>query len=106
MKVLGQYVLIEQTMIKKKGVISLDALEDRKDQFDFYYKVLQLGSKCEGEVLIGDFPIFSEHVRFSGVKLILKNSNKMIAHIIVHEGDIIGTDNELSICDEIKENKN
>lgn len=94
MRVLDQYVLVEQVMVSKGKKIIVDAARDNKDKFDYSFKIVQLGNKCEREIKIGESPIFSEHVRFGGIKVIEDTNIGMITNIIVHEGDIIAIDDE------------
>lgn len=91
-KALGEYVLVKQTMVKKKTKIILDASKDEKERFDITFKVLELGSKCTSDVKVGDFPIFTEYVKFNLGRILQKDDNKMVALLLVHEGDIIGID--------------
>lgn len=98
-RVLDQYVLVKQTMRKKKTRIVMDGAKDDRDKFDYHFEVVAKGSKCEREISVGDSPIFSEHVRFSGIKVIEKNENGMISAVLVHEGDIIGIDLEAKPLD-------
>lgn len=92
--VLDQFVLVKQILLKKKGAIIRDASQDDKEKFDIYFQILQIGNKCEREIKIGDRPIFSEYVKFNGLKVLDRNNNGTISIIIVHEGDIIAIDND------------
>ena len=92
-RVLADYVLIKQTMKKKKSRILMDAAHDQKDKFDLSFEIVQVGNKCERDINVGDHPIFSEYVKFSGVKVLEKDEEGMVSLVIVHEGDIIAVDN-------------
>jgi hypothetical protein len=100
MKIIGKRVLIEQTSIKNESLIIMTE-KNKGSDLVITFKVLQLGSECpEGkkEVEVGDTPIFSEHVTFSGHKTIdvTKAPNgevtKLVAHTIVYYDDIIATE--------------
>ena len=103
MKVVGERVLVEQILTKKQSKIILSGADKNKEMgFDAKFTVLQLGSKCpkgEGEIQVGDNPIFSKNVTFEGVKVIEEKKEggqlvKSVAHVIVHYEDILGADNE------------
>ena len=103
MKVVGERVLVEQILTKKQSKIILPGVDKNKEMgFDAKFTVLQLGSKCpkgEGEIQVGDNPIFSKNVTFEGVKVIEEKKEggqlvKSVAHVIVHYEDILGADNE------------
>lgn len=93
-KVLDKFVLVKQVMKKKKSIIVMDMARNEKEQFDFSFQIVQLGDKCERNIKVGDHPIFSEYVKFNGLKVIEKNDDGMVSLVIVHEGDIIAVDNE------------
>ena len=105
MKVVGERVLVEQILTKKQSKIILTESDRNKNKemgFDAKFTVLQLGNKCpkgEGEIQVGDNPIFSKNVTFEGVKVIEEKKEagqlvKSVAHVIVHYEDILGADNE------------
>lgn len=94
MTVLDAYVLIEQTMKKKKSAIITDAAKDEKQRFDFSFKIVQVGPKCERPIKVGDSPIFSQYAQFTGYKELEKTNDMMRSLIIVHENDIVGIDND------------
>ncbi len=93
MRLLKNYVCIEQTMKKKDSKIILDASADQKDKFEFSFKIIGLGPDCVG-IQIGDIPIFEQHVQFQGAKIIEKDDNGMITHTIVHQDSIIALEND------------
>jgi hypothetical protein len=93
-RVLADFVLVKQVMRKKKTAIIMDAAESDKDRFDYSFEVVQKGEECKRNINIGDSPIFSEYVKFSGVKILEKDENGMVSVVIVHENDIIGVDLE------------
>jgi hypothetical protein len=102
MKIIVNRVLVEQTSIKNDSVIIMTEKNKGADLV-ITFKILQLGNECptgKGHVKVGDTPIFSEHVTFSGHKTIdiTKAPNgevmKLIAHTIVYYEDIIATEND------------
>jgi hypothetical protein len=102
MKIIGKRVLVEQTSTKNESLIIMSEKNKGSDLI-ITFKVLQLGNECpteKGHVKVGDIPIFSEHVTFSGHKAISvdKKSNgeviKLVAHTIVYYEDIIATEND------------
>ena len=102
MKIIGNRVLVEQTSVKKESKIILTD-KSKEQGLEITFKVIQLGNECpvgDGHVKVGDIPIFSEHVTFSGHKTITvdKKPNgeviKLIAHTIVYYEDIIATEND------------
>lgn len=95
MRVLDQYVLVKQIMKKKTSLILMDAAKSSRDAHDFSFTVIQKGDKCERNIDIGEHPIFSEYVKFTGLKVIKKTKLGMISHVIVHENDIIGVDDDV-----------
>ncbi len=101
MKIIGNRVLVEQTSVKNESLIIMTEKNKGSDLI-ITFKVLQLGNECptgEGHVKVGDIPIFSESVTFSGHKTISvdKKPNgeviKLVAHTIVYYDDIIATEN-------------
>ena len=91
MKIIGNRVLIEQTSVKNESLIIMTEKNKGSDLI-ITFKVLQLGNECpreEGHVKVGDIPIFSENVTFSGHKTIdvtkapIGEVTKLIAHTIV-----------------------
>lgn len=99
-KVRMKFVLIKQIMMKKVGKIIVSEARDDKEKFRFSFEILQLGPDCRDDIKIGDHPIFSEYVKFSGAKVIEKNEEGMITNLIVYEDDIIAIDNEPDLLDE------
>lgn len=102
MKIIGKRVLVEQTSVKKEDlIIQLD--KNKGSNLVVTFKVIQMGTKCPtglGEVVVGDIPIFAEHVSFSGHKMIdvVKDAKgevlKAVAHTVVYYDDIIATEND------------
>lgn len=92
--VLADFVLVKQTMKKKKTVIVMDAAADNKDKFDYSFEVVQVGDECKRKIKVGDHPVFGEYVRFQGLKVLEKDNTGMVSLVIVHENDIIAIDNE------------
>jgi hypothetical protein len=100
MKVVGERVLVEQILTKKESKIILPGSQNKDSGYDAKFTVLQLGAKCptgEGEIQLGEHPIFSKNVTFEGVKVIeeTKVGNeivKSVAHVVVHYEDIIGAE--------------
>lgn len=101
-KVLDQYVLVRQVMKKKKTFIIRDASKDDRDKFDYSYMIVDKGSKCEREIQVGEYPIFDEYVKFSGLKVIKRDEELgiMVALLIIHENHIIAIDREPLIINE------
>lgn len=93
-RVLADYVLVKQVMKKRKGRIITDAASNDKDKFDYSFEIVQLGDSCTKKINIGETPVFSNYVTFSGLKVIEKDENGMTSLVIVHENDIIAIDNE------------
>ena len=93
-EVMADFVLVRQTMRKKSGKIITDAAAKDNDKFDFSFEVVQKGPDCKRTFKVGDFPIFSQYVQFSGLKAIDKTDKNMINLVIVHENDIIAVDRE------------
>lgn len=102
MRVLGSYVLIEQTMTKKKSAVIM-ANGKKDENFDTIFKVSQLGEKCpkEGEanyegIKEGERVVFSTHVTFHGAKVVNEikepgqEATTVVIHTIVEISDIIG----------------
>jgi len=93
-KALGEYVLVKQSMIRKKGKIITDASKNDNDKFDISFRVLQLGSKCTSDVQVGDIPIFDEYVKFNLGRILQKDKDVMVSLLLVHENSIIGVDKD------------
>lgn len=91
-KVLGDFVLVRQIMKKKNRAIILDAAADDREKFDYYFEVVQKGAECKRDFEVGESPIFSQYVQFSGLKVIEKTENGMESIVIVNENDILGID--------------
>lgn len=92
--VLDEYILVKQTMKKKKSRIITDAANSEKDKFNFSFEIVQLGDTVTRKVEVGDHPIFGEYVKFSGVKVIEKNDDGMVSLVIVHQNEIIAIDKD------------
>lgn len=91
-RVLDQFVLVEQKMKKKNTKIITDAAANDKDRFDYSFIVVQKGKLCERDINLGECPVFSEYVKFNGVRVIERNEAGMVSVVIVHENDIIACD--------------
>lgn len=100
-KIIGKRVLIEQTLTAKESKIILNTAKQPKDNVNFSFKVVKLGTECpQGpeEVAVGDNVIFSQHVTFEGVKILSEEKNahgvviKSVSHVIVYYDDIIGVE--------------
>jgi hypothetical protein len=91
MRVLDQYVLVEQIMVKKDSMIILDKAKNESEKFNFTHKVIAKGSECKRDIRIGDEPIFTKYApqNFVLARVIEKTDTRMVNHIIVHENDII-----------------
>lgn len=93
MKVLGRRVLIEQTMIRKVSVLVSSKDPNSIDNFDITQKVIGIGNDVPADTIeIGDTPILGKYSEPSAVKVIEKNDNKMISHIIMDYDNICGID--------------
>lgn len=93
-RVLADFVLVKQVMKAKKSAIILEQANDERAKFDYYFEVVQKGKDCVRDFEVGESPIFSEYVKFSGLKILHKNEESMVSLVIVHENDIIGIDLE------------
>lgn len=93
-RVMADFVLVKQVMRAKKSAILLDSAKDERAKFDYYFEVVQKGKDCVRDFEVGESPIFSEYVKFSGLKILHKNEEGMVSLVIVHENDIIGIDLE------------
>ena len=93
-RVMADFVLVKQVMKAKKSAIILDNVQDQREKFDYYFQVVQKGKDCVRDFNVGESPIFSEYVKFSGLKILHKNDEGMVSLVIVHENDIIGVDLE------------
>ena len=89
-KALGEYLLVKQTMVKKKSKLILDASKDEKAKFDINFEVIQLGDKCTSSVQVGDAPIFEEYVKFNMGIVLQKTEDVMISLLLVHQNSVIG----------------
>lgn len=98
MKVFGNRVLVEQIVVTKTSDIVLPGGKKAESQQSASFKVLDIGKKVreEGEIQIGDIPIFGKHVVFHGVKVVkndkVGNIATEILHVIVYDEDILGAD--------------
>lgn len=94
MKPLGQFVVIEQKMTKKKTAIIVSEAREDTDKFDFSFKVLRLGNKCESDIKVGEMPILAKHRVFHAMDVLERYPNQggMLCHAIIHENDIVGID--------------
>lgn len=98
-RVLDGYILVKQVMKKKKTIISVDMASSEKDKFDFSFEIVQVPDGSQRGVNVGEHPIFSEYVKFSGLKMIERNDLGMVSLVIVHENDIIAIDYEAETLD-------
>ena len=97
MKVLGRRVLVEQVMVEKKSSIIIPEAQKKsgkpEDNYEVTFTIIQVGDECpEGNINVGDKPIFGKYVDFNGVKVVEKSKEKEVLHVIVGYDDIIGID--------------
>ena len=92
MKVLGEYVLVEQTDTKKKTLIHLPGASE-KQGYTTAFKVMEIGSGVPKDygLEVGDQPIFNNDVTFQGMKVTSpkEEKNVMTALTMIHYMDII-----------------
>lgn len=93
MKVLDQYVLVRQVMIKKQSKIIKINSTSEDEKWDFSFEIVQVGPNCQRDIKQGDIPIFGKHVQFNGGKILENTEERKETLVIVHEGDIIAIDN-------------
>jgi len=93
-RVLGENVLIKQTMKKKKGKLILDGADKDEDKFDFSFEIVQLGDTVTAKISVGEYPVFGKYVNFNPLKILEKNENGMSSLLVVHQNDIIGIDED------------
>lgn len=94
-QVLGNRVLVEQIMIRKKSKIIVPGKDEvNPDQFDIYFKVIDIGDGVpkDTKLQVGSIPIFAKYVDLGTMKILEKSNEKMISNIIVHYDDIAGID--------------
>lgn len=92
-RVLGDSVLVKQTMTIKTGKIILSEVTPDEDKYTFDFEVVAVGNKCERDIRVGDKPVFEKHVQFNPVRL-LENTNQLRSSLLtVHENSIVAIDN-------------
>lgn len=93
-KVLGNRVLVEQTMTKKVSKIVLTKDQQANpDNFEIERKVIMLGDEVEpGKIEVGDIPVFGKYATEDSIKIISKDDEKMVAHLVMHVENIVGID--------------
>jgi hypothetical protein len=95
MKILGQRLLVEQTLTRKNDLLYMGKNEE--DNFETSYEIIGLGQLTEEQksnVKIGDKPVFGKYVDFSALRLISKTPDVVVANIIVNYDDIVAIDNQ------------
>lgn len=89
-KLLDKYVLIEQITVKKESKIILTDSAKEEDKFDFFFKIIDKSKHCNEDIEIGWIPILNNHASPHLVRVIDQAKDTRIAHLIVHENELIG----------------
>lgn len=96
MKVLGEYVLVQQTDTKKESSILLPGKSERTDGYTTTFKIEQIGAAVPENygIKVGDVPVFSNHVQFNGMNVTspIKEKKVMTALTMIHYLDIIAVE--------------
>jgi len=94
MKVLGEFVLVQQTDTKKASNIILPGKSGTKDGYITTFAIQQIGSEVPVDYgfKVGDAPIFRNHVEFHGMNVTspINEKNVMTVLTMIHYSDIIG----------------
>lgn len=97
MEVLGNRVLIEQVMVRKKSVL-LSSDHKATENFDVTRRILSISEDAEPTRLkVGDNPVFGKFSEPSALSIIEKDDNRIVSHLIYNIDDIVGIDDEQSI---------
>lgn len=97
MKVLGNRVLVEQIMTKKKSaLVSLNAKKDSEENFDIKKIIIGLGPDVDTDrIAIGDIPIFGKYAEPAAIKVLSKDDNEVKAHLIMDYDNIVGIEEDI-----------
>ena len=97
MKVLGNRILVEQTMTKKKSaLVALNAKKDSEENFDVKRVVIQVGPEVPSDVIkVGDIPIFGKYADPAAIKILNKDDNGMLAHLVMEYENIVALDDDV-----------
>lgn len=98
MRPIGDFIVLEQKMVKKKSAIILTDKTPDESKFDFSFKIIRIGEDCKRKIAIGEIPILAKYRTIHAIDVLEKDDNGMLCHIMVHENDIVGVDEP----DEIK----
>lgn len=92
MKVLGEFVLVQQTDTKKKSLIHIPGA-NKEGNYETTFEIKQIGASVPENygIKVGDVPIFNTHVAFNGMNVTSpKGEDKVITALtMVHYLDII-----------------
>lgn len=92
MKVLGEFVLVQQTDTKKKSLVIVPG-SNKGNAYDTTFEVKEIGAGVPENygLKVGDKPIFNTHVAFNGMNVTSpKGEDKVITALtMVHYLDII-----------------
>ena len=100
MKLFGKRILIESIAAKKKSSLILkENAKNQEDLFDITHKVIGVGPDCpkdeENKLNIGDIPVFGAYAQPFSVKIIEKNNDRTITHMVYYYDDIAGVEEDL-----------
>lgn len=91
-KVFGKKVLVEETATLKKQAVILSESAKKEDRFDFDYIVLAAGDECQ-YVKKGDKIILNKNAMILHSEVVEHSKEKVVAHTIFNEIDIVGKRN-------------
>ena len=90
MKVLGEFVLVQQTDTKKKSLIHIPGA-NKEGNYETTFEIKQIGASVPENygIKVGDVPIFNTHVAFMNVTSPKGEDKVITALTMVHYLDII-----------------
>ena len=98
MKVLGNRLLIEQTMIRKTALLVTSKDQAALDNFDVTRRIIEISTTAEPtELKVGDNPIFGKFSEPSALSITEKSHEKIVSLMIYNLDDIVGIDDEQSL---------
>lgn len=100
MKLFGKRVLIESIATKKESKLILNEnAKNQEDVFDVTHKVIGIGPDCpkdeENRINVGDVPVFGAYASPFSIKVIDKNKERSITHMVYYYDDLAGVETDM-----------
>ena len=93
MRVTGEFVLVEQTDVKKENSLIIPG-KDANQEYETFFKIKEIGPLVPKEygLRVGLNPVFSTHFQALAFQKTSKKLEKKVitANLVIHYADIVG----------------